>query len=203
LARTRRGRGRAGRPQDRFGRQAKREGFAARSVYKLEEIDRRVHLLRPGARVLDLGASPGSWSQYAADRVGPQGVVHAVDQKDPGVDLPPWVRWTHADVETLTPEELGGPASFDVVLSDMAPATSGHKSVDQARSFRLFIAALTLARGTLAPGGRFCGKIFQSGEFPEAHRQVREAFDKARILRPKAIRTESTEVYLIGLSLVP
>jgi len=191
--------GGARRPQDRYGRRAKREGFAARSVYKLQEIDRRVGLLRPGARVLDLGAAPGSWSQFIAEKVGPQGVVLAVDEKEAGVDLPPWVRWQQSDVLSLTPGELGGPSSFEVVLSDMAPATTGHRSLDQARSFRLFEAALALAVGTLVPGGRFCAKIFQSGDFPEAQRQVRDAFDKARVLRPQAIRTESYEVYLVGL----
>src|SRR6188472_2761721 len=109
------------RPQDHFGHRARKEGYPARSVYKLQEIDRRLGLFRKGQRVLDLGAAPGSWSLYAAERVGPQGVVLGVDRQEISVAAPPPLRFLQLDLETATPEELGGAASFDVVLSDMAP----------------------------------------------------------------------------------
>lgn len=193
-------RGRRRRPQDHFGHRAKKEGFAARSVYKLQEIDRRARLLKGGLRVLDLGAAPGSWAQYVAKRVGPSGRVVAVDLQPAGVELPPWVEWHVADVnevpaDVLDPDGRG----FDLVLSDMAPATTGHRGTDQIRSFQLFMAALAHAERHGARGGHFVGKIFQGGDFPEAQAAVRGLFDRARVLRPDAVRSESYEVYLVGL----
>ncbi len=190
---------RSGRPQDAWGRKARREGFPARSVYKLEEIDRRVRLLRPGQRVLDLGAFPGSWTLYAAKRVGAKGQVLGLDIQEPRGELPPQAEMRQVDVLTLEPIDVGGPASFDVVLSDMAPSTTGQKSLDQYRSFELFMNALRIAEAVLVPGGAFVGKIFQGGDFPEAKRAVSAAFDTARVIRPKATRTESYEVFLVGL----
>ena len=185
------------RHQDAFGRRAKREGFAARSVYKLEEIDRRIRLFKGGLRVLDLGASPGSWTQYAAKRVGPSGRVLGLDLTEVRSALPPHAEIRVADVNEITAEELGGP--FDVVLSDMAPSTTGQKDVDQYRSYELAMRALEIAIEVLAPGGYFVAKIFQSHEVGAAKLAVGKAFDKARILRPKATRTESSEVFLVGL----
>jgi 23S rRNA (uridine2552-2'-O)-methyltransferase len=191
--------GGGGRPQDHFGRRARTEGFAARSVYKLQEIDRRMKLFRAGQRVLDLGAFPGSWTQWAARRVGKGGRVLGLDVQSPPPGLPVNAEMREADVLTVTPEELGGSGAFDVVLSDMAPATTGHRSLDQMRSQELFMRALELARGVLAPGGAFVGKIFQSGDFPEAKKAVAASFEEARVIRPTATRAESFEVFLVGL----
>ncbi len=187
------------RTQDHFGKRARAEGFAARSVYKLEEIDRRVHLFRRGQRVLDLGAYPGSWTQYAADKVGREGKVLGLDIQPPPAGLPKNAEMRQVDVRTVTPDELGGPGSFDLVMSDMAPATTGQKSVDQYRSFELFMRALEIARGVLAPGGRFVGKIFQGADFPEAKKAVAAAFAETRVIRPEATRAESYELFLVGL----
>lgn len=201
MAQRRRRRSTSGkRSQDHFGKRARAEGFAARSVYKLEEIDRRVRLLRRGQRVLDLGAHPGSWTQYAAERVAREGRVLGLDiQEPPPHGVAPNAEMRQADVLTVTSEDLGGPGSFDVVLSDMAPATSGHRATDQYRSFELFMRALEIAAGVLAPGGRFVGKIFQGGEFPDAKRAVAGHFEQVRVLRPEATRSESYEVFLVGL----
>ena len=187
------------RAQDHFGKRAKKEGFAARSVYKLEEIDRRVKLLRRGHRVLDLGAFPGSWAQYAAERVGREGKVLGLDKEAPRGATAPNVEMRQADVMGVTASDLGGSSSFDVVLSDMAPATTGHRSLDQARSFELFMRALEIAKGVLADKGTFVGKIFQSGDFPEAKNAVAASFEKVRVIRPDATRSESYEVFLVGL----
>src|SRR5580704_15056154 len=113
---------------DRFTREAKSAGYPARSVFKLEEIDRRVHLLRPGMRVLDLGAAPGSWTLYACQRVGPQGRVLAVDKTVIGIPLPPHARFDQGDALELESETLSVFAPYDVVLSDMAPNTTGNRS---------------------------------------------------------------------------
>ncbi|MEM9730814.1 MAG: RlmE family RNA methyltransferase [Myxococcota bacterium] len=185
------------RKQDRYGRRARREGYPARSVYKLEEIDRRIRLFKQGQRVLDLGASPGSWTLFAAGRVGRGGQVVGLDLKDPEVALPAHAEIRVLDAFAADPETLGGP--FDVVLSDMAPKTSGQRHADQYRSYELYTRALGLASEVLKPGGMFVGKIFQGAEFDDARAATRDAFEKVRIIRPKATRDESYEVFLVGL----
>lgn len=186
--------------QDRYGRQARREGYAARSVYKLQEIDRRARILRRGARVLDLGAAPGSWSAYAAEQVGREGRVTAVDLQPLRAALPGSVRVLQADVGTLTPGDIG---RFDVVLSDMAPSTTGHRFTDQARSFDLFMRAFQLAMDVLVDRGHFAAKIFQGPDFGAARDAVKNAFAECRIVRPSATRNESYELFIVGLSKCP
>lgn len=193
----------SGRPQDSFGEKAKKEGFAARSVYKLEEIDRRVQLLRRGMRVLDLGAFPGSWTQYTAQKVGREGSVLAVDQQEWRGAFPPQVETRCCDVLALTPMDVGGPATFDLVLSDMAPWTTGARFVDQCRSFDLFMHALSMAEGTLRGQGAFVGKIFQGPDFQEAKKRVESLFSKTRVMKPDATRKESYEVFVIGIGFRP
>ncbi len=186
------------RRQDAYGKRARREGFPARSIYKLEEIDRRTRILRSGHRVLDLGAAPGSWTMYAAQRVGPKGRVLGFDLTPFEGTLPPHAEIRVADAFALDIGELGE-APFDVVLSDMAPATTGQKHADQYRSYELAMRALAIAKTALRPGGSFVAKIFQGGEFPAAQKAMREAFEKVRVIRPEAVRTESYEVFLVGL----
>ena len=192
------------RTQDHFGRRARREKYPARSIYKLEEIDRKVRLFRRGQVVLDLGAAPGSWTMYASDKVGPSGRVIAVDRAELTIGIPPNVTFLQADALAIDPDELGtevGIERFDSVISDMAPRTSGHRFVDQTRSFNLFSRALEIARSTLKPGGSFAGKIFQGEDFENARDMVRDAFEKARIIRPVSVRSESFEIYLVGIGL--
>jgi len=185
------------RPQDHFGRRAKTQGYPARSVYKLEEIDRRLKLLRPGQRVLDLGAAPGSFSLYAAERVGASGSVVGVDLQEIRIAAPKHVRFLQLDVAQLDPVTLGI-AQFDVVLSDMAPHTSGQRHRDQYLSFELYMLALRAAERLLAPGGRFVGKIFQGPELEQARAATRLALGSARIFKPEASRSESFEIFLAG-----
>ncbi|MCS6797141.1 MAG: RlmE family RNA methyltransferase [Myxococcota bacterium] len=182
--------------QDHWGRRARREGWPARSVYKLAEIDRRLGLLRPGARVLDLGAAPGSWAMYAAERIGPPGRLVAVDVRPLEVALPANVQVEQADVFELEAETLG---CFDVVLSDMAPSTSGHGIVDVGRSEALFERALELARTVLVPGGAFVGKVFQGPGLVALRAKLQSSFEQVRVLRPEATRRESRELFLAGL----
>lgn len=185
------------RRQDEYARRARREGFPARSVYKLEEIDRRVQLFRPGQRVLDLGAAPGSWTLYAAQRVGRNGRVLALDLQEHVGELPPQVEFRVADVREQSIESLEGP--FDVVLSDMAPKTMGSRAADQYRSFELFLTAVEVAAQVLASGGAFVGKIFQGAEFELARDALRKHFTKCRVIKPEAVRDESYELFLVGL----
>lgn len=193
----------SGRPQDSFGDKAKKEGFAARSVYKLEEIDRRSQLFKRGMRVLDMGAFPGSWTQYAAQKVGREGSVLAVDQQEWRGGFPPQVETRQCDVLSLTPMDLGGPATFDIVLSDMAPWTTGTRFVDQCRSFDLFVHALTIAEGTLRGQGSFVGKIFQGPDFHEAKKRVEALFSKTRVMKPDATRKESYEIFVVATGFRP
>lgn len=186
---------------DRFYRQAKRASFAARAVYKLEEIDHKHHLLGPGRRVLDLGCRPGSWLQYCSRAVGPKGALVGIDREPLEVVIPPpGARMVVGDVFTVTIEELlGDLPRFDVVLSDMAPDTTGVRSLDQARSEGLFERALEIAEATLAPGGHFLGKLFQGPDFPKLVNRVRAGFTTARTIKPESSRKESIEQYVVGL----
>jgi len=191
------------RHQDHFGRRAKTEGYPARSVYKLDEIDKRLKLLRTGMRVLDLGASPGSWTMYAATRVGPQGRVLGLDLNPHRGALPPNAEIRVLDAFEADVEELGGAGSYDVVLSDMAPNTTGNRSVDQARSHRLFDHAVDVALKVLVPGGSFVGKIFLGPDFEAARKRLQEHFEEAKVYRPEAVRGSSFEVFLAGLRRKP
>jgi 23S rRNA (uridine2552-2'-O)-methyltransferase len=192
--------GRTRRPQDHFGDRAKREGYPARSVYKLEEIDRRVQLFRRGQRVLDLGAAPGSWSLYAAERVGREGRVLGIDLTEARIQLPPQVSFRALDVFALDAAAELGAGAFEVVLSDMAPHTSGQRHADQFRSFELYMQALQIARAVLTPGGTFVGKIFQGPELEAARTATRAAFSSVRIVKPEASRSESYEIFLVGMT---
>lgn len=186
------------RPQDHFGHKAKAAGYPARSVYKLQEIDRRVRLFRAGQRVLDLGAAPGSWCLYAAERVGPSGSVFAIDLEEIRIALPANVRFLQCDIDAFDVDGAGEGKPFDIVLSDMAPKTSGQRQRDQYLSYELYSKALTVAARVLAPGGHFVGKIFQGAEFEEAREATQQHFENVRILKPDASRSESYEIFLYG-----
>ncbi|HEY8925542.1 MAG TPA: RlmE family RNA methyltransferase [Polyangia bacterium] len=183
---------------DAFFAKARAAGFAARSVYKLDEIDRRARLLRAGDRVLDLGCCPGSWLQYAAGVVGPHGRVVGIDRNP----LPRGVAGVRAMVGDIftTPdaELLGDLKAFDVVLSDMAPDTTGVRSVDQARSAALFEEALTRAERLLAPGGAFVGKLFQGPDFETIRKRMAARFSDVKIIKPESSRAQSFEIFLVG-----
>ncbi len=186
------------RPQDHFGHRARKEGYPARSVYKLQEIDRRLGLFRPGQRVLDLGAAPGSWSLFAGERVGPSGVVIGIDRQEITTGAPPNVRFLQLDLEMATPHALAEIGPFDVALSDMAPRTSGQRQRDQYLSFELYMLALRTAEPLLVPGGRFVGKIFQGAEFEQARAATARLLRTVRIIKPEASRRESYEIFIAG-----
>jgi len=180
---------------------AKAQGFPARSVFKLEEIDRRLGLFHRVKRVLDLGAAPGSWSLYAAGRVPPDGRVLAIDLKAITQGFPANVTVIQGDALSLENEVLAQHAPYDLVLSDMAPNTSGQKSMDQLRSFGLFERAVEVATTLGRGGSSFVGKLFMSGEFEKARTMLEQAFDKVRVLRPEGTRQQSSELFLVGQGL--
>ncbi|MDM8552978.1 RlmE family RNA methyltransferase [Desulfobacterales bacterium HSG2] len=185
--------------QDHLSSRAKKEKFPARSVYKLREIQRKNNLIKKGYKVLDLGCFPGSWLLYAAELTGKKGRVIGVDLKPLSIQVPPHVRTCIGDV--LSPDEellsfIG--KNFNVVLSDMAPTTTGNKHVDTARSFNLCQAALSIAHNVLKPGGAFVCKIFQGEDFQDFLHSVKAGFKKHKIFKPQSSRKASREIYIIG-----
>ncbi len=185
---------------DHYTRQAKKENFAARSVYKLQEIQKKHHILKRGARVLDLGCAPGSWLQFTSTLVGPDGRLVGIDLKPVTVALPDNTTVITGDVADLESHLAQlGIDRFDVVLSDMAPATTGNRHVDEARSVGLCEAALAVADEVLVTGGNFVCKIFQGGDFKAFTDSVRQRFGRQTATRPQSTRKASREVFVIGL----
>ncbi|HEX2731751.1 MAG TPA: RlmE family RNA methyltransferase [Polyangiaceae bacterium] len=182
---------------------ARAQGYPARSVFKLEEIDQRCQLLKPGQHVVDLGAAPGSWSLYASKRIGEQGRLLSVDLSAITQGFAPNVHVLQADALALDSalHEQFGP--YDVVLSDMAPRTTGDKFTNAARSQELFLAALAVAREHGKSGSHFVGKIFMGGDFPAAKAEVSALFSSVRVIKPKGTRDNSVEVFLVGLGRKP
>ena len=170
-------------------------------MYKLEEIDQRFRIFRRGDRVLDLGCKPGSWLQYAAQRSGDGAKLVGIDRTslDPK-HVPAGGRVLVGDVFSVELAQLAGALdAFDVVMSDMAPDTTGVRSLDQARSEALFERALEIAEQLLSPGGRFVGKLFQGPGWNDLLRRVRTRFAKVRTVKPEGSRKESIEQYVVGI----
>jgi 23S rRNA (uridine2552-2'-O)-methyltransferase len=189
---------------DAFHQKAKREGFLARAVYKLQEIDQQLGLLGPGMRVLDLGCAPGSWLQHARTKVGDRGVLVGLDRAPLDAGQVAGARIVVGDVRTIEVKQLLGELpAFDLVLSDMAPDTSGIRSMDQARSEALFERAFEIACEVLAPGGGFVGKIFQGPDFKKLIEAVRARFTVAKSIKPQSSRQISIEQYIAGRGFRP
>jgi 23S rRNA (uridine2552-2'-O)-methyltransferase len=189
-----------GKRHDAFFKKAREGGFAARSIFKLEDIDRRFRLLRAGDRVLDLGCRPGSWMQYAVTRVSPGGGGKVVGLDRQQLPSPvPGTKVLVGDVYTITDEDLlDGERAYDVVLSDMAPDTTGIRATDQARSAALVEEALARAERLLAPGGVFVAKIFMGPDVAVIRKRMGERFSEVHLVKPEASRSSSTELYLVG-----
>jgi 23S rRNA (uridine2552-2'-O)-methyltransferase len=184
---------------DPYVARAKREGFRSRAAYKLVEIDDKFHLLKHGARVVDLGAAPGGWSEIAVRRAGPSGRVVALDI----LDIKPiaGVEFLHLDfLDETAParlkETLGGRA--DVVLSDMAANATGHRQTDHLRIMALAEAAAFFAREVLAPGGAFLCKVLQGGTEAALLAELKRDFATVKHVKPPASRTDSAELYLLA-----
>jgi 23S rRNA (uridine2552-2'-O)-methyltransferase len=185
---------------DEYVLRARREGYRSRAIYKLMELDERDRLLRPGMTVVDLGAAPGGWSQYVAQRVGPRGKVVALDilPMDPlaGVEVMQ-ADFTEESALTALRTVLGG-RSVDLVISDMAPNISGVESVDQPRAMYLAELALEFATEVLKPGGQFLVKAFQGQGYAAYYKQLQARFTKVVTRKPKASRPRSPEMYLLA-----
>ncbi|MCC2650165.1 MAG: rRNA methyltransferase [Microvirga sp.] len=184
---------------DPYVARAKREGYRSRAAYKLLEIDEKYRILKPGQRVVDLGAAPGGWSQIAARVVGAKGKVVGIDLLP--IDPMPGVEFIELDfLDESAPgrliEMLGGPA--DVVMSDMAANTTGHKKTDHLRIIGLAEAAIYFAREILAPGGAFIAKVFQGGTENQLLADLKRDFAVVRHVKPAASRADSAELYVMA-----
>jgi 23S rRNA (uridine2552-2'-O)-methyltransferase len=184
---------------DPYVARAKREGWRSRAAFKLAEIDDKHRILRPGARVVDLGAAPGGWSQVAAKRVGAKGRVCAIDISD--MDAVAGVEFVKLDfLDPSAPATLksmlGGPA--DVVLSDMAANTTGHRQTDHLKVMALVEAAAEFAREVLKPGGSFLAKVIQGGTEGTLLATLKRDFASVQHVKPAASRSDSAELYVLA-----
>ena len=185
---------------DPYVKRAHKEGARSRAIYKLEELDAQERLLKPGMVIVDLGAAPGGWSQYAAKVLNGKGSVYALDILP--MDAIPGVEFIEGDFREPGPlaalqAALGG-RPVDLVLSDMAPNMSGIDAVDQPRSMHLVELALEFAQKTLKPGGGFVAKVFQGVGFEDLVRTARRDFQQVKLRKPPASRARSAEMYLVA-----
>jgi 23S rRNA (uridine2552-2'-O)-methyltransferase len=186
--------------RDPYVQQARRDGFRSRAVYKLEQISEKERFLKPGMVCVDLGSAPGSWSQYVTQKLKGRARIVAVDILP--MDSLPDVEFVLGDFrEDDVFEQLlqaVGEGGVDLVMSDIAPNITGTKVVDQPRSMYLVELALDMARRVLKPGGNFVCKVFQGAGFDEFLRDVRNSFERVKVMKPKASRPGSREVYLVA-----
>jgi 23S rRNA (uridine2552-2'-O)-methyltransferase len=187
---------------DHYVHEARRLGYRSRAVFKLKELNERDHLLKPGMIVVDLGAAPGGWSEYARPLLGPKGRLVALDilPMEPinGVEFICGDFREDSVLQSL--QALAPPAGVDLVMSDIAPNISGIDAADQAASVYLAELALEFAKERLRPGGNLLTKLFQGEGFDEYLRQLRGCFKTVQIRKPKASRPRSREVYLLARS---
>ena len=185
---------------DFWAQKAKKEGYPARSVYKLQEIDEKFHLFRKGIRVLDIGAAPGSWSLWVLKKLSGSGFLSAVDLQPLGMK-PPFDNFMFIQGDLYDPavrEALVAKGPYNLVISDAAPATTGNRLVDQGASESIVEAVIEYGLGALAPGGALVAKIFQGGAERELIDRMKLSFTQARAFKPQACRSESFETYLVG-----
>ena len=186
--------------RDPYVQQARRDGWRSRAVYKLEQIDQKERLLRPDMVCIDLGSAPGSWSQYVTEKLKGRARIIALDLLP--MDALPSVEFIQGDFRE--DEILGalnttlGEDKADLVMSDLAPNLSGNKAVDQPRSMYLVELAMDLAARVLRPGGDFVCKLFQGEGSEELIASARQHFQRVRVMKPKASRPGSREVYLVA-----
>ena len=186
--------------RDPYVQRARKEGWRSRAVFKLEQIDQKERLLKPGMVCVDLGSAPGGWSQYLTQKLDGRARIIATDILP--MDALPDVEFIEGDFrEDEIFQKLlmaVGEEGADLVISDMAPNITGTKVVDQPRSMYLVELALDMARRVLKPGGSFVCKVFQGEGFDEFVRDARNSFERVRVIKPKASRSGSREVYLVA-----
>ncbi len=190
--------------KDYYYKKAKKDKYPARSIYKLEEIQQKYKFLKKGASVLDIGCYPGSWSLYASEVVGPKGIVVGVDLKEADKHARPGgaeIHWLCGDItepETIDEVRKIRPA-FRVIISDIAPKTTGNRWTDHQQSLNLVHNVLSLTNLLLLNKGHFVCKVFQGEDFPNLISQMKKSFKLVKTVKPKSSRTESREVFVVGM----
>ena len=190
---------RKGQKNEFYTRKAHEEGYPARSVYKLKEIDEKFKVVAPGDKVLDLGSAPGSWLIYLSEKVGKTGKVVGLDLEDVKIEKKPNVVFYQKDILALTSEdmqEIGAP--FDAVVADLAPKTSGVPSIDAGKSLELNEMAFDIAKKSLRKGGTFLTKIFESEDTKEFTENIKKHFKEVRRIKPQAVIKQSREFYILA-----
>lgn len=192
--------------KDYYYKKAKKDKYPARSIYKLEEIQHKYRFLRRGDSVLDIGCFPGSWSLYASETVGPKGIVVGVDlqetskaPRDGGSDIY-WICGDIRDSETITAIRKIRPG-FKVIISDIAPKTTGNRWADHQQSMRLVEHTLEVAEQLLHEKGHYLCKVFQGEEMPALVEELRSRFGFVKVIKPESSRKESREVFVLGMEL--
>lgn len=181
-----------------YTRKAKEEGYPARSVYKLQEIDEKYKIIRAGDKVLDLGCAPGSWLLYVSKKVGKKGEVFGIDTEKVKIPVGQNIKFLEKDIMKLGDSEIQEMGkNFQAVVSDLSPKTSGIGLVDAQESFELSQKALELAKKVLKPGGSFVCKIFEGESANKFFGEIKKNFEFVKRFRPKAVRKESREIYII------
>lgn len=192
-------------PQDRFFKQAKKEGYKARSVYKLEEIHKKFKIIKSGDWVIDLGASPGSWSQWLNQAVGPKGYVLGFDLTKMDLKLER-AEFFVQDVFTLELgdflKQKGFPEKVNVVVSDMAPQTTGIKQTDQLRSHELSLKAFQVAQSVLKTNGHFVVKYFEGSQIKDFLKLLKGSFKRVELIKPESTRSRSFEIFIVGIHFI-
>jgi len=186
---------------DHYTYQAKKDKYPARSVYKLKEIQKKYKIIKKGNKILDLGCSPGSWLLYASETLGNKGFITGIDLKKISIQIKTPNKVIVDDIFNIKENDMLEGSPFDVVLSDMAPNTTGRKDVDSLRSLQLSEAAFDMAKKFLRPDGHFVCKIFQGSDTKEFIDVVKDNFKSHRLYRPKTTRKASKEIYIIGLGI--
>lgn len=184
-------------PRDHYFKLAKKEGYLARSAYKLEEIQQKYRIIKPADKILDLGCAPGAWSQIILENIGPKGFLRGVDLKEVTLKAPN-AEFVTRDIYELQLEDFKE-APYDVVVSDMAPNTTGIQFRDQTLSEELCLRVIELCDELLKPNGHMAMKLFQGGGSKEIESGIRKRFAKMQMLKPKSTRKESKEIFVIGL----
>ncbi len=185
---------------DHYSQRAKKEGYPARSVYKLEELNLKFKIFSSSSKILDIGAAPGSWSLYCLRKTGKNSIIAAVDLKDLTIENNERLFFVKGDFfDKSVQDRLLEKGPFDAVISDAAPATTGNRTVDAGRSFSLASEIINNASRMLVKGGNLTIKIFQGGDEKELVQMLSSSFNSSKIFKPKACRRESFETYIAGL----
>lgn len=185
---------------DYYTQKAKKDGYPARSVYKLMEIDKKYRLIKPGYKVLDIGAAPGSWSKYILSRIGKDGRLLSVDLNKLEIGSDSRMEAIQGDIySSEVKDRIAEYGSFDLVVSDIAPSTSGNRNLDTARSEALVEEVIGFAEKYLKTGGDFVAKLFQGPGRQAIMDRVRAGWTSAHFFKPQATRKQSFEVFIVGI----